>query len=396
MPGRFPRSFERVGDGCEHRKWAYGILPHATQNLCALRPLLEAAFDDRSPACLLASAESVIVIMADGVALDVARARWSPSRLSTLTSTVPSTSSTALLSAATGLAPAAHGVIGVCFRVAEIDALFDCYRDAAIAAKRDTTVDATSFALGPWQTVFSVLNGRVECVAHAGALATTPGRWYRALVHGARDVPSSIDWDTIALDPIAMVTASVAEVNAALEARGSAPLLVWAHINVDSAIHATGYSDAVLDAMSALDEAAHRWASAGHSVMAYSDHGLVPTRDSDRARRLLALLQDRAHVSCGSGGAGRVLWAYPRPGSTSELLERARDLAAGIAGVVHRDELFLAGALADTPLARERVGEVVVIATGEEFPLFVPSYRFEHGGCSEQEMIVPVATWMGR
>src|SRR5262245_31357926 len=100
MPEPSARRFEQVDDGCDRRRWAYGIVPHATDNLCALRTFVEAAFDDRSPGCLLASSESVIVIVADGIALDVARARWSPSTLSTLTSTFPSTSSTALLSAA--------------------------------------------------------------------------------------------------------------------------------------------------------------------------------------------------------------------------------------------------------------------------------------------------------
>jgi hypothetical protein len=126
-------------------------------------------------------------------------------------------------------------------------------------------------------------------------------------------------------------------------------------------------------------------------VIAHSDHGLVEIRDSDRARRLLALLNDPALCTSSSGGAGRILWAYPRAGSG--VLNRARTLAQDFATVIDRGELFASGAVADTAAARERVGEVVVVATGSEFPKLVPQNRFEHGAFSETEMIVPVAVW---
>src|SRR5262249_50189374 len=137
-----------------------------------------------------------------------------------------------LLSATTGLAPADHGIVGVAFYVPAIDALFDCHRDVAIGAD-GTARPAAEVALGPWSTVFTTLNGSVDCVAHPGGLATPPSRWCRALVTGARIVQPSADWNAMHIDPMAMVATVIEEVDATLAARRSTPLLAWAHLNID-------------------------------------------------------------------------------------------------------------------------------------------------------------------
>ncbi|MDP9104379.1 MAG: alkaline phosphatase family protein [Candidatus Eremiobacteraeota bacterium] len=367
---------------CRSSVWG-DVLPHPSYNVCALRALFENAFDSSSPGSLLGRSESVLVLVVDGVSFDVARDVWSPTWLRAVTSTCPSTTSTALLSATTGLSPAAHGVVGVAFRAAQTGATFNCYSDGPAP---------DDFSLGPWPTVFSGMSERVDCVAHVGSLATIPGRWSRAVVHGARAVLPSADWNAIDDDPAAMVNTVVGEIEATLAQPRSRPLFVWAHVNLDSAIHRRGYDPVVRDAVAELGRAAARWAGRGHTVIAHADHGLVEIRDSDRARRLLELLNDPASCEARSGGAGRIIWAYPRPGSA--LLERARTLAEDFAAVIGRDELFASGAVAETPAARERIGDVVVVATGSEFPKLVPENRFEHGAFSATEMIVPVAVWM--
>jgi hypothetical protein len=374
------------------------MLPHPTQNLCALRSMLEQAFDADGDGCLLASSECIVVLVVDGVSLECAEACWTPSVSQVLTSTFPSTSSTALLSATTGLMPADHGVIGVAFYDPVIDGVFDCYRDVATVARNGGDIEfaGDGVRLGPWPTVFSTLSDRVDCVAHIGALATLPGRWSRMVVHGARVVSPSVDWNEIRNDPKAMVDAVTTEIEATLSGRRSRPCLLWAHVNIDSAIHIRGYDFAVRDALSALADAAQRWASNGHTVITHSDHGLVETHDSGRARALLALLQNPTYCRVSSGGAGRVIWAYPRDGLADELLERAREQAYGFAVAKSRDELLRSGAVGASQLARERIGEVVVIPTGSEFPLFESSYHFEHGAFSEAEMITPLAICKGR
>src|SRR5438067_921390 len=119
-------SFDELTRACSSTAWA-NILPHPKHNLCALHALVKNAFDASQNESLLGSSESVIVVVADGVSFALARELWSPSWLGALTSTCPSTSSTALLCANTGLTPASHGIIGVAFYDARLDAIFNCY-----------------------------------------------------------------------------------------------------------------------------------------------------------------------------------------------------------------------------------------------------------------------------
>ena len=398
MLGRVPlipdlETREQLLVRCRPSPWGAGLLPHPTNNLCTIPHLIEAAFDGTSPLYRLGTSECLVVVVADGVSYDLASSSWSPTTLEALTSTFPSTTSTALLSATTGLTPADHGVIGVAFRDHSIGAVFDCYADCVL--DRIETPHATP-SLGPWPTMFERLAPDVESTAHLCALAVTPGQWTRGLVNGATAIAPSACWTAIAKDPLAMVEAATLDVECTLSGRPTRRRLVWVHVNFDSAIHLRGYDRAVRDAVVALGRIAEQWAARGHTVIVHADHGLVETRDSARARRLLVLLQDPAFCCMTSGGAGRVLWAYPRQHSIAELLDRGREIAGGFCSVISRDELFSSGVIERTPLARERVGEVVAIATGPEFPLLSPDFRYEHGGFSEQEMLVPLAIWQGR
>ncbi|MBR1158082.1 alkaline phosphatase family protein [Bradyrhizobium elkanii] len=375
-------SLDELTAACAAPDWG-GVLPHPVHSLSAIRPVIEQAFAGQSSTCPLGSRETLIVLVVDGLSFPVAERAWSPSRLAALTSTCPSTTSTALLSATTGRLPSEHGVLGVAFYDEAAGGMFNCYTDEA----------PDGFSLGELTTMFSALRERVDCVAHIGALATTPGRWCKAVVEGAEIAPPSVDWHAIANEPAAMVAAVVGELETTLRRRRSRPLLVWAHINLDSAIHLRGYGEAVCDAVKTLGRAAERWADSGHTVIAHSDHGLVEIADSARARRLAALLRGTETCRAESGGAGRLLWGYPRAGSA--LMEQCRDLAGDFAAIMHRDALLASGAVADTAAARRRIGEVVVVATRIEFPIFSRGHIFEHGGFSRDEMIAPIAIWAG-
>jgi hypothetical protein len=122
---------------------------------------------------------------------------------------------------------------------------------------------------------------------------------------------------------------------------------------------------------------------------------MVETHETDRTAPLLAALRDPEYCLRGNGGAGRVLWAYPRPAREREFTDRIRELSRGFADVIPADELFDSGAIEGSPIARTRIGRTLVIASGTEFPVLDAEHRFEHGGLSEVEMLVPVAVWQG-
>ncbi|HEY0781420.1 MAG TPA: hypothetical protein VGE98_03120, partial [Thermoanaerobaculia bacterium] len=115
-----------------------GLHPHPTQSLQGLRSAFRAFWHQPAGACRSGASDSVIVLAIDGLAYSVAKSVWSsPDLLLALTSTFPSVSGTAWLTAATGLAVDEHLVPGVVFRRPERGALYHAYQDRELAQEAE-------------------------------------------------------------------------------------------------------------------------------------------------------------------------------------------------------------------------------------------------------------------
>lgn len=341
------------------------------------------------------SRRTLVVLAVDGVSRALAGSIWKPDLLGTLTSTFPSVSSTAWLTATTGLSPAQHGVIGVVFGDKAIDGVYHCYLDREFSHSTPPGAVEPCIAMGPWPTVFSTLrDAGASCIAHIGDLATVPGRWSRAVTHGAQIVEPRPRVDGVHRDPRATVALAVEQIEASLsQLSPGAPAVLWSYVNLDDHIHLNGYDDALCAALVDIERASSRWSTAGHVVLAHSDHGLVPTQTSQRCERLLQLINDPRLCRTPSGGAGRTLWAYPRPEHAERLREQVCDIAESFAHVLTLDALADYGLMEPTALVQSRIGSIVIIARDREFPLLDARYRFEHGSILPDEMLVPLALW---
>ena len=355
------------------------VLPRPEQDLTVIPSVLEATF--------AAGAATVIVLAFDGVSYEQAAGAWHPDELAALTSTFPSTSVPAWLSATSGRGVAEHGVPGVVMRVAE-SALFN--------ALADGPADPGPTFLESHETVFErLVDAGVECAGLIGDLEAVPGRWSSAVSAGLRVLPEEADWTRLRHDPAHVPAAIERGVDAALNAVTAAPALVWAYIHIDPYIHDHGFDAAVRACLEQLGATAERWAAAGHVVVAHSDHGMVET---DSAPELMAAFDDAAGPKwcrLPPGGAGRVRWAYPRAGAEDEVTGRLDHVLGDDALVCPIDALEDVGVARLTPLLRDRMGEVVAIAGGRRFPLHEPR-PFEHGALSPEEMLVPFAVWQPR
>ena len=120
-------------------------------------------------------------------------------------------------------------------------------------------------------------------------------------------------------------------------------------------------------------------------VVAHSDHGLVRTNNSPKLSQLMETLQEEYRF--GIGGAGRVRWIYPKERTTRELVSRLEQSLSPAVRICAADEFF-----GQHSLARDRVGEIVLIANGDEFPTF-SGHRFDHGSSTERELNGPLAIW---
>jgi len=332
------------------------------------------------------STTTLVVLALDGINDSVARAAWSQARVETLTSTFPTTSVTAWLTAATGLAPAEHGVLGVVYYLPEAGTCFHVFFDQALGpgelpARRMT--DAPTF-------FERARDDGVRCLANPGELASWPSAWTDTILRGAERVASPTDWTALRHDPVGAAEAAIRETEAAL---GPGPRLVWTFVNFDDYLHRRGYGEPIHEALARLEQAAAEWAAAGHAVVAYADHGLVESMSDDEARRAWAQVTGPELCRYPAGGAGRVRWAYPRSGKEDEVAEAVTAILDGRGIVTRREELIAMGLLGDTELVAVRVGEVVALATGRTSPLSDEDAPFDHGSWEREEMLVPLAIW---
>lgn len=332
---------------------------------------------------------TVVVLALDGINEPVARGAWSQARIEALTSTFPTTSVTAWLTAATGLAPAEHGVLGVVYHLPEAGTCFHVFLDRALGPGGELPARRMTDA----PTFFERARAEdVRCLANPGELASWPSAWTDTILRGAERVASPTDWTALRHDPVGAAEAAIRETEAAL---GPGPRLVWTLVNFDDYLHRRGYGDPVHEALARLEQAAVEWAAAGHAVVAYADHGLVESSSDDEARRAWTEVTGPGLCRCPPGGAGRVRWAYPRAGKADELAEAVTAILDGRGIVTRREELIAMGLLGDTELVAARVGEVVALATGRTSPLSDEDAPFDHGSWEREEMVVPLAIWSG-
>lgn len=363
-----------------------GLRPHPDQAIAGLPAILSACWGPDGEPCAGGS-PSVIVLALDGVGFDIAAQIWSPDLMTPLSTTFPSTSSSAWLSAVTGRRVDQHLVPGVRYRLPATGKLIDCFAD-----------DPWGTAGGPppTGTIFDLLAARrVFSVAVLGEVATWGAHWRETLCHGARIHESATDWDRLRFEPVRLARAALAELGHALRAtNGAAARLAWCWIDLDDAVHRRGYAPDVRAALADIEAAADGWRRAGHTVIAVSDHGLIATSCPAHVARAWRAASAPALCRLPPGGAGRVRWCYPRRGRAAEITSRLTDAMGDDALVLDREQLAELGLLRLTRPLRARIGEVVVVATGERFPVPDPRSRFEHGGITPQEMIVPLAVWL--
>jgi len=361
-----------------------GLRPHAAQSLRGLRAAFLSWYRTPQPPCGWGRAASLIVLALDGVSFEAAEAAWSPDLLAPLTSTFPSVSSSAWLTSTTGLPVEDHLVPGVVYYLPEAGEMVDCYAGEAYAAG------------SPLRTVFDDLSELgVDCVACAGEMATWPAWLREAILSGARAAPSRVAWDALRFDPAGMAEAAIGEIESALRARRrDRPLFLWAFVNLDEHIHLHGYDRLVVEALREIEAAARRWVGQGHAVAAYSDHGLVENRPSPAAAARWESIVRSGLCRLPPGGAGRVLWLYPRPGREDELLARTAGDLGHCALVLCSAELAGLGLVGWNGRLGARLGEVCLLATGGDFPApQAPESRFEHGSFTAGEMLAVLAAW---
>jgi hypothetical protein len=362
---------------------------HPQRNLAAIGEAILAAYRDEGP-IRLGPRRDLAVIAVDGLGYRHAHATLTSAELLPLTSEFPTTTVACLMTSVTRTPAFSHGFIGVQYLHPDGDRLVNCH-DGSTEGSGAGGIEATpSRRTGTptFRTIFDALtDAGVLAVALPNELAGLHAEVRDRLLHGAQVVGASSPATT---DPVRMVTAFADQLTTAIDATPGA--MIWTYLDLDSHVHRHGFDRRAAEAMIALDELASRLSDAGTSVLVFSDHGLADCRPNEATRAAWAQAAGARWCRLPPGGAGRVRWLYPHPNRADRLAAFvARQFPDAI--VVTSDQLADLGFVAAGSVGQRRLGEIVLIATGADFPVPDPEMAYEHGSMTAEEVLVPMAIW---
>lgn len=355
---------------------------HQTPTLHAVAPFIVRSLSENE--------RGIVIVALDGLPYAPAEYALRSASVGAARSTFPSTSVTAWLTAVTGTDVARHGAAGMALRVPGTDRVASL--TGADADGWDDSAPAPADLVRSQPTIFdSARTIGVDALLWAPDLEPLSGPWITALTRGADWLASGVSGE-LPSEPVAAMRRTLTAVDGLLQA-AKRPTLLWAYVNLDDHLHAYGADAAVEEALRLLDSAAQRWADAGWRIVAHSDHGQTRVEPRPDLQDAWARLATPKYCRAPAGGAGRVRWLYPYADLEDQVAAELADVLGDQADVVSFDDLAARGLMADTGGMRERVGEVVAIATGAGFPVYRASDAYDHGSTTPDEMAVPFAVW---
>ncbi len=371
---------------------------HESQNIGAVASCMVGAYRGDS-LIELGSRRSLAVLAVDGLGFHVAAAGLAPDVLIPLTTSFPSTTTTALLSSVTGRTPSDHGVIGVQYLHPDGRRGYNCITGDVTEPSGAGAVRAT--ADPAFRTAFMALRDLgIPVFSFPAELASLSAAWRGRMFEGSRVL------DGQARDG----TSAGARDGASAGARGIHEIIdaaahdladvidrhpgsvVWAYLNLDDHLHRRGPDQDIELACRALDSLARRLSQTGTAVLLYADHGCVASRPSAGTIRAWQEVAGPAACRLPPGGAGRVRWLYPHTGMARRLADQIRPRFPE-AVVTSPAELSRWGLVEEGSTGYARLGEVVMLARGPDFPVPDPAMAYEHGSLTAREILVPLAVW---
>ncbi len=357
---------------------------HPEHNLTVIARAITDSYHGLGPVWL-GPARSLVVLAVDGLGYEAAASAFPAAELWPLTSEFPTTTVACLMTSVTGVPAGEHGFTGVQYLHADGHRVVNCH-SGQVTGWSDAIARPT--ATPEFPTVFDRLDAvGVRSVALPRELAGLHGDVTNRMLHGARLSPDAAAVRSAApADPVGLVEAFAGGL---VIEPGT---LTWAYLDFDSYLHRHGFDHRIHVAARALGDLAQRLRDSGVSVLIFSDHGLTASAPAPGTLETWDAVAVERWCRLPPGGAGRVRWLYPHPGLAGELADRLAG-QLGDAFVTSPDELADLGLVAAGSVGQRRLGEVVLVATGPDFPVPDPGTSYEHGSMTAAEVLVAMAIW---
>lgn len=358
---------------------------HPERNLAAIGDAIVQSLRGGGPVAL-GPRGGMVVIAVDGLGYSHALSTLTSAELSPLTSEFPTTTIACLMTSVTGEPAHRHGFIGVQYLHADGWRLVNCHDGSTTGRARSAAARPTQTPL--LSTIFDTLGAcGVPAMVLPNELAGLHADTRDRLLHGAKIAGPALPAIT---DPVDLVRALGDQITAAIAATPDA--MIWAYVDLDRHVHSRGFDQRAAAAMTTLDEVARRLRDGGTSVLVFSDHGLARSSPSPHAVAAWQAAASERWCRLPPGGAGRVRWLYPHPRHADRLAGLLASQLAD-AAVVTSDQLAELGFVAPGSVGQRRLGEIILIATGADFPVPDDTAAYEHGSMTAGEVLVPMAVW---
>jgi len=358
---------------------------HPRASLAAVPGYLTGAFSGRGPVPL-GRRRRLVVLAVDGLGYRFAAAGLRPDTIAPHTSEFPSTTVSCLLTSVLGRPAAEHGTIGVQHLHPDGLRAVNCL-DGRLFTPTSAVPPRPSPVPDP-PTVFAALAAAgIGTTALPNELSTVDAGVRDRLLRGCATVLAP---EPARADPAGTVAAVGARIHAALA--GTADVLLWSYVDLDTHVHRYGMDPPARAAVAALDRLARELCREGATVLLYSDHGLARSAPTTATLAAFDRAADPRWCRLPPGGAGRVRWLYPHATHTGRVLDWLTGRLPGSV-VTTPAQLAAWGLVTSGSAGQRRLGEVVLLALGPDFPAADPGAAFEHGSMTADEVAVPVATW---
>ena len=294
-----------------------------------------------------------------------------------LSTSVPSTTPTALASLGTGLPPGAHGIVGAAFRLPE---------DGSLLHPLSWSDGPHPVATQPEPTVFERVAASGVPVVRIGARAYAESGLTRAVLRGGSyDGSDSVD------EIIDSIT-------------GHREGLAYAYLpDLDRTGHVHGIDSAEWrEGLVAVEHMVARIIERlgeDHLLVVTADHGMV---DCPVSARISVEALPGADRVVAIAGEPRLRHVYCQPDSVDLLQRSWQEAVAERALVLTRGEFLAQGLLGPTdPDYADRVGDLVIVALGDtvlvsDVDPIVSGLVGQHGSVTEAELDIPLLLARGR
>jgi hypothetical protein len=290
-----------------------------------------------------------------------------------ITTVAPSTTSTALTSITTGLAPGDHGVVG--YRMAVHGEVLNVLRWSTVAGDAHQAIPPVKL-----QPVAPFLGQRPPVVTKAE---------YRTTGFTGAHLDGVRFWG------YRTVATMVTEIERLLHE--SEPFIYSYYDGLDKVAHEYGLGDHFAAELNFIDRLVDYLLARlppGAVLLVTADHGQVEV-----CKAVIPLAADVLANCSMQSGEGRFRWLHARPGRATALYEAAVANHAGPAWVVQRDKAIADGWFGPhvTEAAQSRLGDVALVAR-DPVAFFDPHdtgpYELvgRHGSLTSAEMLVPLLT----